>query len=101
MVQYVVWELRHLDPHGEKTLLESRGLSVKAENIKACADKVRHRKAFIKHGVKQFLIVERGHRILPSGGPLNFFRGDLDLEDIASDKEKEAPFRERDEKYQL
>lgn len=86
MPTYVVWELRHLDPHGEKTLLESRGLSVEAVDIEACADQVRRRKAFIRHGVKEFLIVERGHRIPPGGGPLNFFHGVLDLEDIASDK---------------
>ena len=72
MPVYVVWELRQLDPHGMKSLSESRGLSLKAETIEACADKARCLPRFIKRGVKEFLIVERGHRIPPGGGPLNF-----------------------------
>ena len=93
MVQYVVWELRHLDPLGRESLAESRGLRLEAENIRACADQVRRRKAFIKHGVKEFVIVERGYRIPPGGGPLNFHGHVMNSQDIASDKEKEAPFR--------
>ena len=73
MPVYTVWELRQLDPHGGRgKVSESRGLRIEADDIEACADQVRRRKAFIKHGVKEFLIVERGYRIPPGGGPLNF-----------------------------
>ena len=80
MVQYVVWELRDLDPIGRESLAESRAIiRLDAENIKACADEVRRRKAFIKRGVKEFLIVERDHYIPPGGGPLNFHGAEISL----------------------
>ena len=73
MPTYVVWELRDLDPLGGRGAVhESRGLRLEAENIKACADQVRRHRTYLKRGVKEFVIVEHGHRIPPGGGPLNF-----------------------------
>ena len=73
MPTYVVWELQDLDPLGKEALSEYRGFTLEAVDIRACADQVRRRKAFIKRGVKKFLIVERGHHILPGGGPLQLY----------------------------
>ena len=90
MPAYVVWELRDLDPTGGRgAVSESRARRVEAVDIKACADEVRRRRreGRRRYDVGAFLIVERGHRIPPGGGPLNFFHGELDLEDIASDRE--------------
>ena len=83
MPVYIVWEIRHLDPLGRSSLTESRGTRLEADSIVACAEQVRREKAVVRHDVKEFLIVERGHRILPGGGPLNFHGAEY----IASDRE--------------
>ena len=80
MPVYTVWELRQLDPHGSRgAASESGGLSIEAENIEACAEQVRRLKKFIRHGIKEFLIVERGYEILPGGGPLIFHGAEISL----------------------
>ena len=72
MPVYTVWETRELDTLGGRgAVRESRGLRVEAVDIQACADEVRRREP----DVREFLIVERGHRIPPGGGPLTFYRG--------------------------
>ena len=80
MPVYIVWELRDLDPLGGRgAVSESMGLRLEAEDIEACADQVRRLKKFIRHGIKEFLIVEHGCEILPGGGPLIFHGAEISL----------------------
>ena len=65
MPVYDVWEHHQLGVLGGR----QRGLSLEAEDIKACADQVRRRRSFIRRGEKRFLIVERGYHVPPGGGP--------------------------------
>ena len=89
MPTYDVWEHHQLGVLGGR----QRGLSLEAEDIKACADQVRRRRSFIRRGEKRFLIVERGYHVPPGGGPLNFHGAEY----IASDKIKNSPLVKRSE----
>jgi len=84
---YHVWEICGLVRE------QSRFFRLEAEDIKACARKVRRRRVFIRYGVKEFLIVEEDHHISPGGGPLCIMdTTGLKFADKRDPKVKVAPF---------
>ena len=90
MPVYHVWEIVGL------ARAQSRFIRLEADDIEACAGKVRRRRGFIKRGVKEFLIVGSEHHISPGGGPLCVMdTTGLKFADKRDPKVKVGPFVKR------